>query len=274
MSITSILVHAEAAAVCGPRLDCAATLAREFDALLIGLGTDAIRSLGVSDPIGLTEGPWVAPLIDEARNRLDAARSAFLGCAGAQRHEWRAEMALPVPALLGAARAADLIVAGGATSGASDAFQPSDPGGLVLAAGRPVLIVPPEGVWRSARSIVVAWKDTRESRRALSDALPFLQAARDVLILAVGPADQATRLETSVTDVVQALGHHGVLADSKVRIGADDRVSDVIDTEVDLRSADLIVAGGYGRNRVTEWVFGGVTRTLLRHSRTFVLLSH
>ena len=38
--------------------------------------------------------------------------------------------------------------------------------------------------------------------------------------------------------------------------------------------ADLIVAGGYGHTRLGEWVFGGVTRDLLRTPTGFVLLSH
>jgi nucleotide-binding universal stress UspA family protein len=31
--------------------------------------------------------------------------------------------------------------------------------------------------------------------------------------------------------------------------------------------ADLIVADAYGRSRLSEWIFGGVTRELLRTSK-------
>ena len=38
--------------------------------------------------------------------------------------------------------------------------------------------------------------------------------------------------------------------------------------------ADLIVCGGYGHSRFGEWVFGGVTRSLLHQNERFVLFSH
>jgi len=39
-------------------------------------------------------------------------------------------------------------------------------------------------------------------------------------------------------------------------------------------SADLIVMGGYGHSRVTEFLLGGVTRRLLAQMTVPVLLSH
>ena len=39
--------------------------------------------------------------------------------------------------------------------------------------GRPVLTVPDEVEFLKLKNIVVAWKDTREARRAINDALPL-----------------------------------------------------------------------------------------------------
>ena len=39
-------------------------------------------------------------------------------------------------------------------------------------------------------------------------------------------------------------------------------------------NADLLVMGGYGRSRLSELVFGGVTRTVLREMKCPVFLSH
>jgi len=37
--------------------------------------------------------------------------------------------------------------------------------------------------------------------------------------------------------------------------------------------ADLVVVGAYGRSQLTEWVFGGVTRTFLHEAQLPVLMS-
>jgi len=51
----------------------------------------------------------------------------------------------------------------------------ADPGVILLRAGRPVLVAPDTVAPLQLRRVVVAWKDTRECRRAVRDALPFLQ---------------------------------------------------------------------------------------------------
>ena len=38
--------------------------------------------------------------------------------------------------------------------------------------------------------------------------------------------------------------------------------------------ADLVVMGGYGHSRLREWLFGGVTRDILRTSPLCCLMSH
>ena len=86
------------------------------------------------------------------------------------------------------ARAADLIVVSQRTSGSAMARKMVvDPGALVLMAGRPVLVVPPVKDFLAAERIVIAWKDGREARRAVSDSLPLLRRAKQVFVVTVGP---------------------------------------------------------------------------------------
>ena len=54
-----------------------------------------------------------------------------------------------------------------------------------MEAGRPVLVVPPEANYLDARHVVVAWKDTREARRALTDSLPVLKMATDATVVEI-----------------------------------------------------------------------------------------
>ena len=65
----------------------------------------------------------------------------------------------------------------------------ADPGVILLRAGRPVLLVPDTVAPLQLRRVVVAWKDTRECRRAVRDALPFLQRAKEVLLVGIGEGE-------------------------------------------------------------------------------------
>jgi nucleotide-binding universal stress UspA family protein len=123
-------------------------------------------------------------------------------------------------------------------------------------------------------NVLVAWKDTREARRAVCDALPLLHKAAEVIIveLAERDADRAAA-KTRVDDVAAWLVRRGINAAAiaaKVLIG----VSAQIDLIAQDEGADIIVAGAYGHTRFSEWVFGGVTRELLRRGKRCALLSH
>jgi hypothetical protein len=82
------------------------------------------------------------------------------------------------------ARAADLVIIG-RKQDPRDLYYSLDPGITILRAGRPVLFVPNKTDSLEARRIVVAWKDTREARRAVRDALPFLKEAKEAMIVTV-----------------------------------------------------------------------------------------
>ena len=86
------------------------------------------------------------------------------------------------------ARCADIIVSGGHSPAFSDAFALASPKDLVMQAGRPLLVVPDGVNWLDLRSVLVAWKDTPEARRAVADALPMLRKAKDVTIAEIPEA--------------------------------------------------------------------------------------
>lgn len=276
MPYKTILVHAEASSIAEPRLTCAAELARTFDALLLGLGGEIVKSLGVSDPYGFSEGPWLVAVRERVEGDLKAAQAAFERIAGGQAHEWRVVEDLPAAAMAKTARAADLIVAGGAPAASPALYhdQAVSLGELVLAAGRPVFVVPPVATPFVGAAVIIAWKDTREARRAVADALPLLQRAQTVVVLEICGEIDAGLAEVQTQDVARALGRHGVTAQGQVIVAPDHEVCDLIHAQARARSADLIVAGAYGRSRFSEWAFGGVTRRLLGDPQGYLLLSH
>src|SRR5690606_27028693 len=96
-------------------------------------------------------------------------------------------------------------------------------------------------------AVVVAWKDTREARRALADALPFLKAADAVVVLEVceRTAD-VTAAEARTFAVVEHLNRHGVEAMDRVTVAPPERVSAEINAAARQIGADLVVMGAYG----------------------------
>ena len=175
----------------------------------------------------------------------------------------------------GAAANADLMVAGIAQNGEDDAgaTRRVDIGDLVMRSGRPLLAVPLTVQHFGFRCAVVAWKDTREARRALTDALPLLRNMDRVVLVEVTSAAEQGPVQTGLAKMVAWLGRHGIEASSRVVLAAghdSDRLIAVAEEE----GADLIVAGAYGHSRFREWVMGGVTRSLLHKGGRCLLLSH
>ena len=270
---STILVHAEPGPAASHRVEAAARLAQDLGAHLIGLGAETFDpSLFSGAFTGFAAGEWVNLVQEQIAKSLTGAETAFRRDAIGAEFEWRSLQDYPHRALVRTAHAADLIVVGPRSDRSS--LQAADPADVVMSAGRPVLIVPDGRPHLHAMTVVVAWKDTRECRRALADAMPFLQRAEDVIVLAVVKADQAELATSETDDVVANLKRHGVEARALVTSIDHQAFEDEIERVANLNGADLIVAGAYGHSRLRQWVFGGVTDTFLHRPGCFVLLSH
>lgn len=144
---------------------------------------------------------------------------------------------------------------------------------LVMQAGRPVLIVPYNREEINLNHVVVGWKGTRESRRAIADALPLMKLAGKVTVMAITPDSELSRIKDHFSDVINWLERHGIRAKAEAVAteGEDSRRVSELARE---KGADLIVAGAYGHSRVREWVLGGVTKDVWLDSDRCVLVSH
>jgi nucleotide-binding universal stress UspA family protein len=187
--------------------------------------------------------------------------------------EWRSGLDFPTDFVTRAARAADLIVIGREWT-PLDPYRSLDPGGLILRAGRPVVVAPRGITSLSARNIMVAWKDAREARRAVRDALPFLQQAQSILLVEVVETGMEQQALQCLKDVRHFLERHHIKPISERVRAAEVTVSDTLLKLVQEARIDLIVAGAYGHSRLGEWIFGGVTRDLLAASPVCCLFSH
>lgn len=257
-----------------PRLRAAAALTRKFDATVYGVGCEQALPLGLVEPTGLLQGAWYAEMEEQVQADLKHAHAIFETETAGLKTEWTADQAMPAEALVRLSRGADLIVADSRPFGAQDRYRTAEAAEVMLAAGRPVLLAPPSGQALKADAVVIAWKDTRESRRALADAMPLLVAAETVLVLEICDREDVQAAEARTAAVAAGLGRHDVHAQARATVAPSERVANEVDIAADAIGADLIVAGGYGHTRLGEWIFGGVTRDLLRHPERFVLLSH
>jgi len=141
--------------------------------------------------------------------------------------------------------------------------------GLLFKSGRPVLLVPPGWTQLTlGRTPMIAWRPTREAARAVADAAPLLADAEKITVLSVGGEEQEE------PEILSSLARGGRTVEA-VRVAADARaVETVILAEAKARKADLLIMGGYGHARLTEFVLGGVTQTLSRASDIPILMSH
>jgi nucleotide-binding universal stress UspA family protein len=279
MSYASMLVHVENDSTSSDaRLDLAVALAHRFNATLIGVAAEAVRPPPVDGMGGaFLAGDIMVAEEEQIRADLQSAEERFRSHPGMQdlASEWRSAMGRPVEVLGRESRAADLVIVGRDLDRLrAGSYRSVDPGEIVMSAGRPVLVVPPGADTLSARHTTVGWKDAREARRAVWDASPFLRAAESVHVVELvgeGEFDAATN---RVSDVVRHLERHQVKAHGEVRTRREASAADELILTAEQRGADLIVAGGYGHARLREWIFGGVTRDLLRHCPKCCLLSH
>jgi nucleotide-binding universal stress UspA family protein len=273
MTIRNILVNLDLDSVSSSLIKCAADLAFRFDAGLIGF-TAAQPSLGlvVADGAVVTEQFYLEER-GAIEQKIRAAEEAFRSTVplGIEVN-WRGYLQYPTQGVIDLAARADLVLFGSRSGVKPDYMRLADAGDVVLGAGRPVLIAG-EGVTAiAAKKVVVAWKDTREARRAVSDALPFLKLADQVLAVTVAEGDFGVAL-AELDELTLWLKSHGVRVQAKTLPRTGAVMAAVRQASVEF-GADLIVSGGYGHHRVREWLFGGVTQDLLKEGTLNRLISN
>jgi nucleotide-binding universal stress UspA family protein len=245
MQCHDILIVIENAAVVPQRLAAAAALATRFGARLTGFFASGFP---VTAAYGDVSG-W-EQLVD-----------AYLE---AQRREAAAAGAAFRQALTQYKLAGDWI------------FRESDETGSAIACGRPVLVVPYAGEFLDVgREILVAWNGSRESARALHDAMFLLPEAETVTIIEIDPpAPGAAAPAASAAQVAAALTRRGIAAKPETETAGDIGVSDLLLSRAADLDIDLLVMGAYGHSRMREFILGGVSRDIFRHMTVPVLMSH
>ncbi len=280
MSFRDILVHVDESKQSPGRLDVAVGLAREYDAHLTGLYVMP----DVYIPRSYSGVRYVPPdfLKEHERQGRETAAQAEKAFKDRMRGsdvnvEWRCLRGGIENVITLSARYADLtIVSQADPDDVNQRGQVEMPAEVALTAGRPVLVIPYIGALTPpGRNVIIAWNASREATRSISDAMPILERADRVVVLAVNPDKAGSdHGEVPGADISLHLARHGVRAEAAQTVTGDVSVSDSILSYVYDIGMDLLVMGAYGHSRTREWIVGGVTRDILRRMTIPVLMSH
>jgi nucleotide-binding universal stress UspA family protein len=276
MTYKSIMVHLELGGDNEGVLQIVGDLAERFNADVIGIAAcQPIQvlyneGLGADDVIAQDR----AEIAREMKNAEEQFREALSG--RAKTLQWRSSIAYGSLAdfIADEARAADLIVTGRDMGPKLlDQTRRVHIGDLVMRAGRPVLLVPQGVTQLKLRTVYIGWKESREARRAVADALPLLKSAQTVTVVQVGSQEAQLSNQKGLADVAAWLGRHGIAATPQA-IAKSGTEAGYLHAELLERKCDLLVAGAYGHARLSEWIFGGVTQDVLLDPDFCVLFSH
>ena len=259
MPYSTLMVHLELEHSNDARLQIAGDLAERFDAKLIGIAAANPK------PPYYAYGAFAQGLIERQHSLIEGRMSETEArFRSAMEHrscpiEWRSAMARPMDYVPQQARAADLVITGINRDGLLlDPLGRLDPSDLVMQAGRPIFVVPPETEYLELKSALVAWKDTREARRAVVDALPLLRKADEVNVVEVIEDDSdRSSARAGVDDVALWLSRHHVPAFGMVLHAVEEAEKM---EKIWQCGPDFVVAGAYGHTRMRSGCSAGLLK--------------
>ncbi|HVW94154.1 MAG TPA: universal stress protein [Devosia sp.] len=263
MELRTILVDMDVDGYSAELLQVAIDLASRFDARIAAVAAASLQFTSVSPEALMVE----AELYESRRNELEdrlASLEADFHRAVPERLRGNCVTLLDTPTsvVARAARKADLILTQTTVRGAAHSL---DVGDVLLTTGRPVLIVGNGNALIKSQAILVAWKESREARRAVVDALPLLKRASSVALVTIHEGGDRFAERDALNDAEAWLKSHDVKVESAIHAprGSYSETLSVLARDA---GAGLVVAGAYGHGRLREWILGGATQELLAAS--------
>jgi nucleotide-binding universal stress UspA family protein len=261
------------------RITLAARLARLHDAALEGVYVTSTREMTPFTSAVLPDSLVAQRLRDTGEAQARAEQRFRAGAAAEQLATvaWSAPAGPALDAAVVHGRRADIVVAGQPLPDSEHAgFAGELLYALLMQAGRPLLVVPHSGDFPVVgQNVLIAWKETRESARAVSDALPLLTRADNVVVMPVSsPGASYSGDAQSGAGIAAWLARHGIAATVRAEVADDIDVGNLLLSRASDLATDLLVMGAFSRARLAERVAGGVTRVILESMTVPVLLSH
>lgn len=280
MSYHTLLLHVDKSPNAEERIRLAAELAQRQRGHLIGTAMTGIPRFMSGGSVPDLAATLFADYVRMAAQRADHALLRFNEITrqlGVDSCEQRRSNDDEYTALCLQARYADIVILGQADP------QDHGSGGLLLDlpehvalhCGRPVLLVPHAGSFRSlGQHALIAWNGSVEAARATAAALPILRHAAKVTVVLFDARTAAdAHGEEPGADIAWYLARHGLQVKVVRRPGPIDAGHALLSFAADI-GADLLVMGCYGHSRFSETLLGGVTRTVLANMSIPVLMAH
>jgi nucleotide-binding universal stress UspA family protein len=280
MAYKSIVISLNELEVVTSLLEVGVDLAIRFDAHVTGLYVIP------GSTVYPTVGPYAIPEVNDIVTQYfdERAKDTRLQFESAMTSasisfDWR-EIRATVPEVASTVsevgRVADLLVLSETDRKAALGVEVEFVTKVIMDSGRPVLILPRQSPSKlKLRQILCGYNGSKESVRAIHDALPFLIPAGDVRLVWV----DASRNHGSAgplpgADMAEVLDRHGIRSTAEAMPTSGQDVGEALLTRAQDLGADLIVMGAYGHSRLREYVLGGATRTVLSNIRIPLLMSH
>ena len=273
MPYKTILVHLANDPDHMERLDCAIGLADRFGAHL--------TAIYIATPIGMPAQVtgrgaslgYLAAATETARERAVEVEAECRKCCQALNLslEWLVDQGEHTEVLGRHAHFADLTVVSQHPHDFAHRIGSHFPDDVALTSGGPVLMLPRKhsGQIAAARPLV-AWKSAAQATRAVRDALPFLRAADQTILLTVGGKEG----ELPGTEISSMLHRHGVTVEIHNEDGDDRHAGEIVVAQSKALGCDLVVMGAYGHSRLRELVLGSTTNFVLNHAEMPLLVAH
>lgn len=274
-----IAIHLNNDKACTRRIDVGLALAKQHGAEVVGVyPSDGVVGHYYDESIIPQDARRI--VLERREGFRESVRKQFLESAQAAgvNAVWRSPRGEADEALALHARYCDLLIMSKAEQVDSvTSIVANLPESVVMAAGRPVLMIPNAGRLESiGERVLYCWDQRREAARAFTDATPFLKSCKELTVLEVDRDERAFKdadlNDNDFSAFCTALGYpqpkHLTKKSEGIGVG-----NVILNTASDMGS-DLIVMGAYGHSRMRQWVMGGASRTLLSSMTVPVLLAH
>lgn len=270
MAIKDIVVHVDPSAACEQRLRLVVGLAHRFGANVTGVfvlpSPDALAQAGGIAASTLIE---ITASLERGAAEAEDQFRALLRRHGLQSH-WHRERGPAAPAVTQWARFADLVVLG-----QSDPEYPTvleQPEDVVLACGRPALVLPHKGRFEHAgENMLIGWNGSAQAARAAHDAVSLVSPSASITVLTIDPeTDAVCETGHELASHFERCGFHSAADHGRT---VDVAVADALLARAAALGADVLVMGAYSHSRLREFVLGGTTRDMLRRMTVPVLMA-
>lgn len=277
---TALETALSVARIFGGHLDCTHVRPDPSQILIQAAGYD----MGMGASSAFAVGDIAAVLQEEDRKRCERARQVFDAfclrekpervdnppCSRRPSAAWNEITGREADVLIAQMRIHDLTVIGhpSSWSGLTRDIAAS----MLVGGGRPLLLAAAKAPALLGDTIAIAWKDTPEAARAVTAAMPFLDRAKRIVVINVAEHENVT--VEGAEALARNLRWHNVPAEVRYLANPSGSMHDTILTIAREEGADMLVMGGYGHTRLSEFIFGGFTRHVLAGAEMPILMAH